>query len=120
MKLAEQSSAVIYTLGVFDEEDPDRNPAVLKAWRRPPGGEAFFPTNSAKWSPSAGASRGTFVINTRSDMFQANLNSRRGLSSPSGVRAPGEWPRTDCSRLRNGVPATEAGGEPRLDENGAK
>src|SRR5271157_4890840 len=30
MKLAGQSSAVIYAVGVFDEEDPDRNPGVLK------------------------------------------------------------------------------------------
>jgi len=71
MKLAEQSSAVIYTLGVFDEEDPDRNPAVLKRLALATGGEAFSRANSAKWSPSAGASRGTFAINTRSDMFQA-------------------------------------------------
>jgi Ca-activated chloride channel homolog len=43
MKLARQSSAVIYTIGIFDEEDPDRNPGVLKRLAAETGGEAFFP-----------------------------------------------------------------------------
>ena len=43
MKLAEQSSAVIYTVGVFDEQDPDRNPGVLNRLARATGGEAFLP-----------------------------------------------------------------------------
>ncbi len=43
MKLAEQSSAVIYTVGVFDEDDPDRNPGVLKRLAQATGGEAFLP-----------------------------------------------------------------------------
>jgi VWFA-related protein len=44
MKLAGQSSAVIYTVGLFDEEDPDRNPGVLKRLAQATGGEAFLPT----------------------------------------------------------------------------
>jgi Ca-activated chloride channel homolog len=44
MKLAGESSAVIYTVGVFDEEDPDRNPAVLKHLAKATGGEAFLPS----------------------------------------------------------------------------
>jgi VWFA-related protein len=43
MKLAEQSSAIIYTVGVFDEDDPDRNPGVLKRLAQATGGEAFLP-----------------------------------------------------------------------------
>jgi Ca-activated chloride channel homolog len=43
MKLAGQSSAVIYTVGIFDEEDPDRNPSVLKRLAEATGGEAYFP-----------------------------------------------------------------------------
>ena len=43
MKLAAQSSAVIYTVGIFDEKDPDRNPGVLKRLAAATGGEAFFP-----------------------------------------------------------------------------
>ena len=48
MKLAEQSSAVIYTVGVFDEEDPDRNPGVLKRLAQATGGEAFLPRQAQR------------------------------------------------------------------------
>lgn len=41
--LAERSNAVIYTLGVFDPADPDRNPGVLKRLAAATGGEAYFP-----------------------------------------------------------------------------
>jgi VWFA-related protein len=43
MKLAGRSSAIIYTVGIFDEGDPDRNPAVLKRLAEATGGVAFFP-----------------------------------------------------------------------------
>ena len=43
MKLTEQSTAVIYTVGVFELDDPDKNPDVLKHLSRATGGEAFLP-----------------------------------------------------------------------------
>jgi Ca-activated chloride channel family protein len=43
MKLAGQSSAVVYTVGIFDEDDPDRNPGVLRNLARATGGAAFLP-----------------------------------------------------------------------------
>jgi VWFA-related protein len=43
MKLAEQSTAVIYTVGVFDPDDPEKNPGVLKRLAQATGGEAFLP-----------------------------------------------------------------------------
>jgi Ca-activated chloride channel homolog len=43
MKLAEQSSAAIYAIGIFGEEDPDRNPGVLRRLAKATGGEAFLP-----------------------------------------------------------------------------
>ena len=43
MKLAAESNAVIYTVGLFDENDPDRNPGVLKRLAQATGGEAFLP-----------------------------------------------------------------------------
>ena len=43
MKLGEQSSAVIYTVGIFDKDDPDQNPGVLHRLARATGGEAFLP-----------------------------------------------------------------------------
>jgi len=38
-----RSEAIVYTIGLYDADDPDRNPAVLKQLARPTGGEAFFP-----------------------------------------------------------------------------
>jgi VWFA-related protein len=43
LKMAEQSSATIYTIGIFDADDPDRNPKVLHRLAQETGGEAFFP-----------------------------------------------------------------------------
>jgi Ca-activated chloride channel family protein len=43
LRKAELSSATVYTIGIFDEEDPDRNPGVLSRLARATGGEAFFP-----------------------------------------------------------------------------
>lgn len=46
MKLAERSLATIYTIGIFNPEDKDKNPGFLKALARLTGGEAFIPENS--------------------------------------------------------------------------
>jgi Ca-activated chloride channel family protein len=43
LKTAEQSSTVVYSIGIFDATDPDRNPGVLKRLASETGGEAFFP-----------------------------------------------------------------------------
>ncbi len=40
---AERSDAMVYTIGLFDEYDKDRNPGVLRRIARTTGGEAFFP-----------------------------------------------------------------------------
>jgi Ca-activated chloride channel homolog len=43
MALAEQSGVIIYTVGLFQPEDPDRNPRVLRRMARTTGGEVFLP-----------------------------------------------------------------------------
>ncbi len=43
MTMAGQSDAIIYTIGIYDEDDPDRNPRVLKQLAKATGGEAFLP-----------------------------------------------------------------------------
>ena len=43
LKRLAQSSAIVYTVGIFDEEDPDRNPGVLLQLAHSTGGEAYFP-----------------------------------------------------------------------------
>jgi Ca-activated chloride channel homolog len=51
IKMAEQSSAVIYTIGIFDEKDPDQNPGVLKRLAQVTGGEAFLPDRFSEVVP---------------------------------------------------------------------
>jgi len=46
MAMAGQPDAIIYTIGVFDEQDADRNPHVLKQLAKDTGGEAFLPESS--------------------------------------------------------------------------
>ena len=43
MTMAGQSDAIIYTIGLFEQDDPDKNPGVLKRLARATGGEAFLP-----------------------------------------------------------------------------
>ena len=43
LKMAERSSAMIYTIGIYDTDDPDKNPKVLERLAHESGGEAFFP-----------------------------------------------------------------------------
>ena len=45
MRLAEQSLATIYTVGIFNPDDKDKNPGFLKDLARLTGGEAFMPEN---------------------------------------------------------------------------
>ncbi len=47
MRLAERSLATIYTVGIFNPEDKDKNPGFLKALARLTGGEAFMPENTS-------------------------------------------------------------------------
>lgn len=43
MAMAGQPGAIIYTIGLFDPHDPDRNPRLLRRLARATGGEAFLP-----------------------------------------------------------------------------
>jgi Ca-activated chloride channel homolog len=43
MRLIEESAATVYTVGISDPNDPDRNPGVLKHIASVSGGECFLP-----------------------------------------------------------------------------
>jgi VWFA-related protein len=43
LTMARQSSVLIYAIGIFDRDDPDGIPGVLRRIARATGGEAFFP-----------------------------------------------------------------------------
>ena len=46
LAMAGESGTLVYTVGIFDEEDPDKNPGVLRRLARETGGEAFIPGRS--------------------------------------------------------------------------
>jgi Ca-activated chloride channel family protein len=117
MNMAEQSNAIIYTIGLFDENDPDRNPRVLKKLAKATGGEVFLPDTTSKvmsiceqiardirnqytigYVPTNkernGAYRRIQVIVTTPDHRKVSLRTRPGYLAPTrGPQAsPGEAP----------------------------
>jgi Ca-activated chloride channel homolog len=47
VSLVEDSPATIYTIGIYDEGDPDRDPGLLRQLASISGGEAYFPESAA-------------------------------------------------------------------------
>ena len=45
LRLVERSIATIYSIGLYDEEDPESNPGLLKHLASISGGEAYFPAD---------------------------------------------------------------------------
>jgi Ca-activated chloride channel family protein len=48
LEMAKHSVAIIYVIGILDEQDGDQNPGVLKRFAKETGGEAFFPESSTE------------------------------------------------------------------------
>ena len=46
-----QPDAIIYTIGIFDDQDADRNPSVLKRLSKDTGGESFLPESLKDVAP---------------------------------------------------------------------
>ena len=51
MRLIERSQATIYTVGLFDADDPDKNPRVLEKIAHVSGGECFLPQRAEEVIP---------------------------------------------------------------------
>jgi Ca-activated chloride channel homolog len=66
LRMAEQSSATIYCIGIYDPYEKDRNPGVLKRLAKVTGGEAYFPRQASDlheiWPRIAGSIRGQYTI----------------------------------------------------------
>jgi Ca-activated chloride channel homolog len=106
MALATQSGAIIYTIGLFDESDEDRNPLVLSQLARATGGETFLPGTpkdvfpvceriardirnqySILYLPSNGKPDGTYrVIQVRAGM--PGSRERLSVRTKAGYFAP--------------------------------
>jgi Ca-activated chloride channel family protein len=66
LQIAQRSSATIYTIGIYDETDRDRNPRVLQKIAGLSGGRAYFPDSGNDleqvWRDIAGAIRSQYTI----------------------------------------------------------
>lgn len=51
LDMVERSIGTIYTIGLYDADDPDRNPGILRELARISGGEAYFPASAAAMIP---------------------------------------------------------------------
>jgi VWFA-related protein len=52
MDRVERSAATIYTIGLYDADDPDRDPGILRQLAGISGGEAYFPPTPAETGPA--------------------------------------------------------------------
>ncbi len=114
LSMVNQSSAILYTMGIFDANDDDRNPRVLKQLARISGGDSFFPDSLEEILPMcrqiAGDIRSQYTIsyapsNRKSDgtyraiEVKARKISGRGrltVSTRPGYSAPlGSAPASD-------------------------
>jgi VWFA-related protein len=79
LRQAEQSTAVIYTIGVFDRDDPDGNPRVLKRLAQVTGGETFI-----------SGERDTLVANC--ERIARDIRQQYTLGyAPTGAARPGVY-----------------------------
>jgi Ca-activated chloride channel family protein len=66
LEIAKRSSATIYTIGIYDEDDLDRNPGVLRRIAKLSGGRAYFPDSlsdlNGVWREIAGEIRNQYTI----------------------------------------------------------
>jgi len=109
LTLATGSDAIIYALGIYEPDDPDRSPGVLSELTRASGGQAYFPESLQDVVPTceriAHEIRNQYTIvytptNQKSDggyrMIRVvagtpdrglAVNTRRGYVAPSKSRA---------------------------------
>jgi Ca-activated chloride channel homolog len=66
LRLAQQSSATIYCIGIYDPNQKDRDPNALKKIAKVTGGESYFPKTPADlqtvWPRIATAIRGQYTL----------------------------------------------------------
>ena len=86
MTMAGESDAIIYTLGLFDRNDPDRNPACSGSSRGPTGASLFSRGNCGTLSPSPNKSLEIFATSTPSPIHQRTGNKMGPIEHPSEGR----------------------------------
>ena len=69
-RMVRESRATIYAVGLFDANDRDFNPALLRRLAHISGGEAFFPEGLPAVLAFAGRSQLIFACGTQSATFR--------------------------------------------------
>ena len=116
VNMAERSSTIIYTIGIFDKEDPDQNPRVLKRLARTTGGEAFLPAQFSEVVAICGRIARDIRHQYTIGYVPINL-ARDGAYRAIRVVARAKGHGKLAVRTRAGY---RAGGEPRIASEGAK
>lgn len=105
LRMARQSSATIYCIGIYDPFAKDKNPGVLKKIAKVTGGESYFPTTSTDlhqiWPRIAGSIRGQYTIG-----YVSSNSKRDGSYRNVKITAIGKRGKALEVRTRPGYVAT--------------
>ncbi len=116
LDMARKSNAIIYTIGLFDEADQDKNPGVLRKLAHSTGGELFLPDKPSEiqpicahiardlrnqytigFEPSDGAQNGAYhrvrVVASAPGKGKLVARTRPGFYSPNHTTAAAGGPR---------------------------
>lgn len=107
LKLAAQSRTMIYTIGTFEPEDPDRNPEVLRRLAAATGGEAFFPHRTDE--VEATCERIAHDIRSQYTIGYVSAAARPGVYRAIRVTAGGTADGKLSVRARSGYIVAETG-----------
>jgi VWFA-related protein len=124
LRCAQQSSATIYCIGIYDAAQRDRDPLVLKAISSCTGGEAFFPENltdlHSVWPRIAATIREQYTIgyvpnssvtDARYRKILVTAEDKQGNSMRIRMR-PGYVPRQIRSIAETGNPVIDEPDQP--------
>jgi VWFA-related protein len=91
LRMAQQSTATIYCIGIYDPFAKDKNPGVLKRIAKVTGGETYFPSNPSDlqdiWRRIAGSIRAQYTIAYVSSNPARDGTYRNVKITASGKRA---------------------------------
>jgi VWFA-related protein len=106
LQTAQRSNATIYTIGIYDATDQDRNPRVLRKIAQLTGGRAYFPESlddiERVWRDIAGGIRSQYTIG----YFSSNSRRDGGFRKVKIV-ASGKGGRTLRVNTREGYVAPD-------------
>ena len=82
LQAGNKSNIQVFTIGIFDPDDPDKNPAVLRQLALATGGEAFVPDEVERSRFGLREHcQGHSHVNTRSDICRARRRRAGGYHS---------------------------------------